>query len=191
MLSCELVRAPKRVVRSWFVGTPRNPTWTAMNCPASCHGKDGDDSRPKRAEPAAGCRHRRVAVVGRSVSRRFRRQSEIAARVGERRGIDPSEAWQLGESLGYSVSVRWSTVEPDRRFDVLFHRADNGQSRVKCSRTGNRPQYGGGRPWKEYANDPVRAGQQSCSVRGPQDARGPIAGVHDSGEHRVPGPVYR
>jgi amino acid adenylation domain-containing protein/non-ribosomal peptide synthase protein (TIGR01720 family) len=71
-------------------------------------------------------------------------------------GIDPNEAWQMGEALGYSVSVSWSTVEPDRRFDVLFHRSDNGQlaSSVHALATSENAVA---RPWKEYANDPVRS----------------------------------
>ena len=75
------------------------------------------------------------------------------------RGIDPSEAWQLGESLGYSVSVRWSAVEPDRRFDVLFHQADNGDlaSSVHDLVTG---EDAVARPWTQYANDPARSAGQ-------------------------------
>ncbi len=71
------------------------------------------------------------------------------------RGIEPNEAWQLGESLGYSVSVRWSAVEPDRRFDVLFHRAGNGDlaSSVHDALTGEDAVT---RPLTQYANDPAR-----------------------------------
>ena len=75
------------------------------------------------------------------------------------RGIDPNEAWQLGESLGYSVSVRWSTVEPDRRFDVLFHRAGSGEHA-----SGVHDMVAGedavARPWTQYANDPARSAGQ-------------------------------
>ena len=69
----------------------------------------------------------------------------------------------LAKSLGYSVSVRWSAVEPDRRFDVLFHRADNGQtaSSIHALATG---QDAVARPWKEYANDPVRSAGQRIVV---------------------------
>jgi len=75
------------------------------------------------------------------------------------RGIDPNEAWQLGESLGYSVSVRWSAVEPERRFDVLFHRADNGvlASSVHEVLAG---EDASARPWTQYANDPARSAGQ-------------------------------
>jgi amino acid adenylation domain-containing protein/non-ribosomal peptide synthase protein (TIGR01720 family) len=76
------------------------------------------------------------------------------------RGIDPNEAWQLGESLGYSVSVRWSAVEPDSRFDVLFHRADNGEQASSLHDL-LASEDAVARPWTQYANDPARnAGQK-------------------------------
>ncbi|HEY9405348.1 MAG TPA: amino acid adenylation domain-containing protein [Pyrinomonadaceae bacterium] len=75
------------------------------------------------------------------------------------RGIDPDEAWQLGESLGYSVSVRWSAFEPDRRFDVLFHRTGSGDlaSSVHDVVAG---EDAVARPWTQYANDPARSAGQ-------------------------------
>ena len=86
---------------------------------------------------------------------------EMRARIASAtpRGIDPNEAWQLGESLGYSVSVRWSAVEPDRRFDVLFHRADNGDLASSIHDV-VASEDAVVRPWTQYANDPARSAGQ-------------------------------
>lgn len=69
-------------------------------------------------------------------------------------GVDPSDAWIVGESLGYSVSVRWSSSEPDRRIDVLFHRGDGrSASQLHSALVSKLPVE---RPFAELTNDPVR-----------------------------------
>ena len=57
---------------------------------------------------------------------------EMRSRIASapRCGIDPNEAWQLGEALGYSVSVRWSAVEADRRFDAPAGRGGDGDRHI-------------------------------------------------------------
>ncbi|HWI18472.1 MAG TPA: amino acid adenylation domain-containing protein, partial [Vicinamibacterales bacterium] len=81
--------------------------------------------------------------------------SELRSRLASlSSGIDPEEIWQVGESLGYSVSVRWSSSEPGRRVDALFHRGDGRTaSQVHALIEELQP---AGRTLGELTNDPVR-----------------------------------
>jgi amino acid adenylation domain-containing protein/non-ribosomal peptide synthase protein (TIGR01720 family) len=81
--------------------------------------------------------------------------SAVRARLASAsNGIDPAEVWQIGEALGYSVSVRWSQSEPGRRIDALFHRGD-GRSAAQLHAVLVQDQADG-RPLSELTNDPVR-----------------------------------
>jgi amino acid adenylation domain-containing protein/non-ribosomal peptide synthase protein (TIGR01720 family) len=68
-------------------------------------------------------------------------------------GVDPVDIWNVGEALGFSVSVRGSSTEPDR-LEALFHRGNDGRSasQIHALMTGSdasvSPQH--------HANEPVR-----------------------------------
>jgi len=76
-------------------------------------------------------------------------------------GIDPEDAWGLGEKLPYAVGVRWSGPGADGRFDVVFARVDcaggaaAGELIAPVMTPAAAP-HAAGRPGA-YANDPLRA----------------------------------
>ena len=67
-------------------------------------------------------------------------------------GTDPEAFWRWGESYGYHVSVGWGSREFPDCFEVRFldsNKPDEIQPKVDV------PTVESGRPWAEYANDPL------------------------------------
>ncbi len=110
-----------------------------------------------------------VLALGRVANRRVAREIEMArlvtrgdgpATVAELReavvgaaALDPEELWALGEELPYRAEVSWLRSGAEGRFDVVFHRADSIDARGPFPEEApEKP-----RPWRDYANDPLRA----------------------------------
>jgi hypothetical protein len=72
----------------------------------------------------------------------------------EESGIDPEDLWALGEALGYEVEVSWSDSGATGAYDVKFlgRAAVGGEARGGARRS----EAVGIRPWRSYANDPLR-----------------------------------
>jgi microcystin synthetase protein McyA len=74
------------------------------------------------------------------------------------RGVDPEDLWALGESLGYTVQVRWSKEDAAGSFDVVFlgevKQAEEGKLNPLFDSEGpaNAP-----KPWSAYGNNPLRS----------------------------------
>jgi amino acid adenylation domain-containing protein len=66
-----------------------------------------------------------------------------------RAGVDPEALWRLGEELGYAVTVAWSEGGVGL-CDALFQRPEAGAPALLPAQA-LRP-----RPWRAYANDPLR-----------------------------------
>ena len=70
--------------------------------------------------------------------------------------IEPEDLWSLGESLGYSVQVRWSDRGAAGLCDVVFLR----QGMSAAEGTDSLSDYPGApntpRPWSNYANNPLQ-----------------------------------
>jgi microcystin synthetase protein McyA len=81
-------------------------------------------------------------------------KSAVAA--APERGADPEEFWQLAETLPYRAEISWSDSAPEGRFDVVFRRRREEDPRrgalMPLVATADRS-----RPWRDYANDPLRA----------------------------------
>jgi amino acid adenylation domain-containing protein len=91
---------------------------------------------------------------------------ECPAAVGELRGaleaevpieaIEPEDLWALGESMGYTVQVRWADGEAKGLCDAIFIR------RVEDAGEGANPVFdfpgkpNPSRSWSAYANSPLR-----------------------------------
>jgi SAM-dependent methyltransferase/acyl carrier protein len=71
--------------------------------------------------------------------------------------IEPEDLWALGESLGYTVQVRWSDGDGKSSCDVAFHRAEKNAEKGVDSVF----HFPGGptsvRPWSAYANNPLQS----------------------------------
>ncbi|NJM85833.1 MAG: amino acid adenylation domain-containing protein [Hydrococcus sp. RU_2_2] len=61
-------------------------------------------------------------------------------------GIDPEVIWELGESLSYQVSLRWSSAAKDGYFEAVFARSHQAFSI---------PSPTVAPTWKDYANNPA------------------------------------
>jgi ubiquinone/menaquinone biosynthesis C-methylase UbiE len=72
-------------------------------------------------------------------------------------GLDPEELWELGERLGYQVSISWSTQGESGEYDVLISR-----EMQKTSRLQSLPMSLPARDkkpatrWLSYANNPLQ-----------------------------------
>ncbi|MGA3322977.1 MAG: amino acid adenylation domain-containing protein [Terriglobia bacterium] len=91
---------------------------------------------------------------------------ECPATVGELRGalradsapnaIDPEDLWTLGESLGYTVQVRWSDGGAAASCDAVFLRRENGAGDGVDSVFHFPGEPSASRPWSAYANNPLQ-----------------------------------
>jgi amino acid adenylation domain-containing protein len=63
-------------------------------------------------------------------------------------GIEPEDLFALGSTLGYSVSLTWTTDAKDGSYDVLLHRAEAAASFADSEEPL--------RAWNYYANNPLR-----------------------------------
>lgn len=77
---------------------------------------------------------------------------ELRKRIKERtpEGVDPEDLWHLGQVLGYSVSVRWSSAPSLHCFDVRFIDECSLPDRA-ASVSGSAPT----KPLSAYANNPL------------------------------------
>ncbi|MBW8873678.1 MAG: amino acid adenylation domain-containing protein [Acidobacteria bacterium] len=67
------------------------------------------------------------------------------------RGVDPSELWRLGESLGFAVEISWS-VAGKGRFDAIFRDSRRAWQPVAVPRSMAAPER-----LADLANDPLQA----------------------------------
>jgi amino acid adenylation domain-containing protein len=103
-----------------------------------------------------------VKVLQQSAGHAPRTVGELRQDVHRDAGVDPDELWLLGESLPYAIDMRWTAGANDGRFDLVFRRRD------RAGLTGAEVAFPGEvverRPWREYANDPLRGKAQEDLV---------------------------
>jgi Acyl-CoA synthetases (AMP-forming)/AMP-acid ligases II len=67
-------------------------------------------------------------------------------------GIDPEGLWAMGNELGYSVEINWSSCDGPGSFDALFKRRDTAaEIRVALPAPVSER-----KSWSHYANDPLK-----------------------------------
>ncbi len=65
---------------------------------------------------------------------------------------DPESLWAMGDELGYSVEINWSSYDGPGSFDALFKRHETAtEIRVMLPSPLN-----GRKSWSDYANDPLK-----------------------------------
>jgi amino acid adenylation domain-containing protein len=70
--------------------------------------------------------------------------------------VHPEDVWALGGELPYHVGVSWAAGAPDGSFDViLIHRSAGGRADHAALTAFDTRQ--GAKPWREYANNPLKA----------------------------------
>jgi amino acid adenylation domain-containing protein len=76
-----------------------------------------------------------------------------AGGLEDRSGIDPEAVWRLAEELGFQAELCWAAGGGVGRFDVLFTRGEGFAAAPLAQESQESPR----RPWRSYANDPLRA----------------------------------
>ena len=92
---------------------------------------------------------------------------EVPATAGELRSalradstlnaIEPEDLWALGESLGYTVQVRWSDGDARGSCDVVFHRPGKDAEKGVDSVFHFPGEPSASKPWGAYANNPLQS----------------------------------
>jgi amino acid adenylation domain-containing protein len=80
-------------------------------------------------------------------------------RQSEGKGLDPQEMWALGVECSYQAHISWAQQSPDGRFDVLFKRPSQAQSKMVEESDGVvifPHDITRRKEWSEYANNPLQ-----------------------------------
>ncbi len=67
-------------------------------------------------------------------------------------GVHPEDLWALARDGRHAVELSWAGGEPDGRFDVVIWRAGDARPALPAPPVETRP-------WRAYANDPLRGGR--------------------------------
>ena len=77
---------------------------------------------------------------------------QVSKEFPEDNPIDPEGLWVMGEELGYSVEINWSSYDGLGSFDALLKRRDTAaEIRVTLPSP-----LGEQKSWSQYANDPLK-----------------------------------
>jgi len=71
--------------------------------------------------------------------------------------IEPEDLWSLGESLGYTVQVRWSDGDAMGSFDVVFLRPEKNAGEAADAVFNFPGESEAPKPWRAYANNPLQS----------------------------------
>jgi len=77
---------------------------------------------------------------------------QVCKEYPEENTIDPEDLWVLGDELGYSVEISWSSCDGPGSFDALFKRRDVAAE----FRATSPPAFIELKPWSQYGNDPLK-----------------------------------
>jgi natural product biosynthesis luciferase-like monooxygenase protein/amino acid adenylation domain-containing protein len=82
---------------------------------------------------------------------------EALQRASTRGAMEPEDFWVLGETLGYTVQVRWSNVGGSGCYDVvLLQRGISADATFNSAFDFVCEMDGTVKPWSTYANDPLQ-----------------------------------
>ena len=77
---------------------------------------------------------------------------QVSKEFPEDNAIDPEDLWVMGDELGYSVEINWSSYNGPGSFDALFKRRDVAAEICATSP----PAFSARKPWSHYGNDPLK-----------------------------------